>query len=103
MARKTENQRDSTKISMTEFIAETIIKKLKYTSPNTTKTPCKKIEPNHSATSQLIKKGKKKIPIRRIISRKYTRAREKNRRSVVPKFSIAIVRESQSAENTPSS
>ena len=84
-------------------MAETIIKKVKYTSPRIIKTPCKKIGHNPNATNQLIKKGKKKIPTSSINSLKYTKAREKKRRTVVPKFSIAIIRESQRAENTPSS
>lgn len=84
-------------------MAETIIKKVKYTRPIITKTPCKKIGPRPRATNQLIRKGKKKIPIKRITSLKYTSMSEKKRRIVTPIFSIAIVRDNPRAENTHSS
>jgi hypothetical protein len=51
-------------------MAETIIKKAKYTNQIITNTPCKKTGHNHKATSQLIKNGKKKIPMSKITSRK---------------------------------
>lgn len=87
---------------MTEFMAETIIKKVKYTSPTSTKTPCKNIEPSPRAINQLIKSGKKKIPKISKISLKYTNIREKKRRRVTPGFSIAMVKESHREAKTHS-
>ncbi len=84
-------------------MAETIIKKTKYTRPIMIKTPCKNIGPSPRATSQLMKKGKKKIPINKMTSRKYTKINEKKSLIVIPIFSIAIVSESPSAEKTHSS
>jgi hypothetical protein len=67
---KTEYQSASTKTSITAFIAETIIKKAKYTRPMKINTHWRNIGANPRATNQLMMKGSIKIPIRSNISLK---------------------------------